>query len=148
MFPPDYRNSPRSGLAVAVPRQGATCVAAFVLGSLATPGTAVASETGSVPRFEAPAHHSTQSCPVGNGRLGAMLFGGPGVERAVVNETGMWSGIALVELACSDGHLAHASLRAARGERVTVRCAGRTALVELPLGESVRLEKARFASDR
>jgi len=43
-------------------------------------------------RFDAPATHFTQSCPVGNGRLGAMLFGGVDEERVVLNEYGMWSG--------------------------------------------------------
>jgi len=42
--------------------------------------------------FEAPAARFTESCPLGNGRLGAMLFGGIAEERLVLNETGMWSG--------------------------------------------------------
>jgi alpha-L-fucosidase 2 len=42
--------------------------------------------------FDAPANHFTASCPLGNGRLGAMLFGGVDEERIALNETGMWSG--------------------------------------------------------
>ncbi|MFT3781365.1 MAG: glycoside hydrolase N-terminal domain-containing protein [Nibricoccus sp.] len=42
--------------------------------------------------FDAPATHFTESCPVGNGRLGAMVFGGTKEERLVLNENGMWSG--------------------------------------------------------
>ena len=42
--------------------------------------------------FDAPAAQFTESCPLGNGRLGAMLFGGIDDERIVLNETGMWSG--------------------------------------------------------
>ncbi len=43
-------------------------------------------------RFDAPAAQFTESCPLGNGRLGAMMFGGVAEERIVLNETGMWSG--------------------------------------------------------
>ncbi len=42
--------------------------------------------------FAAPATHFTQSSPLGNGRLGAMVFGGADRERIVLNEAGMWSG--------------------------------------------------------
>ncbi len=42
--------------------------------------------------FDTPATHFTASCPLGNGRLGAMLFGGVDEERLVLNESGMWSG--------------------------------------------------------
>lgn len=43
-------------------------------------------------RFNAPADHFTASCPVGNGRLGGMLFGGVDEERVILNENTMWSG--------------------------------------------------------
>jgi alpha-L-fucosidase 2 len=39
-----------------------------------------------------PAAHFTESCPLGNGRLGAMVFGGVDQERLILNESGMWSG--------------------------------------------------------
>ncbi|TWT91027.1 hypothetical protein Mal64_14260 [Pseudobythopirellula maris] len=42
--------------------------------------------------FDAPAERFTESCPLGNGRLGAMVFGGVERERVVLNESGMWSG--------------------------------------------------------
>jgi alpha-L-fucosidase 2 len=42
--------------------------------------------------FDAPAGHFTESLPIGNGRLGAMIFGGVDEERIVLNESGMWSG--------------------------------------------------------
>jgi alpha-L-fucosidase 2 len=42
--------------------------------------------------FDAPASHFTESSPIGNGRLGAMVFGGIAEERIVLNESGMWSG--------------------------------------------------------
>jgi alpha-L-fucosidase 2 len=43
-------------------------------------------------KFNAPAHHFTESLPLGNGRLGAMVFGGTTKERIVLNESSMWSG--------------------------------------------------------
>ena len=39
-----------------------------------------------------PAAHFTESTPLGNGRLGAMVFGGIAEERIVLNEAGLWSG--------------------------------------------------------
>ena len=42
--------------------------------------------------FDAPAEHFTESCLLGSGRLGAMVFGGVQTERVVLNEEGMWSG--------------------------------------------------------
>lgn len=44
--------------------------------------------------FDSPATHFTQSSPLGNGRLGAMVFGGVESERIVLNESTMWSGSA------------------------------------------------------
>jgi alpha-L-fucosidase 2 len=43
-------------------------------------------------RFDAAARHFTESSPLGNGRLGIMVFGGVNEERIVLNESGMWSG--------------------------------------------------------
>ena len=42
--------------------------------------------------FSAPARNFTESSPMGNGRLGAMLFGGVDDERIVLNESSVWSG--------------------------------------------------------
>ncbi len=42
--------------------------------------------------FDKPAEHFTESSPLGNGRLGAMIFGGTSHETVVLNESGMWSG--------------------------------------------------------
>ncbi len=43
-------------------------------------------------RFDTPAKAFTQSAAIGNGRLGAMVFGGVDDERIVLNESSMWSG--------------------------------------------------------
>ncbi len=42
--------------------------------------------------FDSPAKVFTQSLPLGNGRLGAMVFGGIGEERIILNEGTLWSG--------------------------------------------------------
>ncbi|MBI4902990.1 MAG: glycoside hydrolase family 95 protein [Acidobacteria bacterium] len=43
-------------------------------------------------RFDRPAKHFTQSVPLGNGRLGAMVFGGVQEDRIVLNEISLRSG--------------------------------------------------------
>ena len=42
--------------------------------------------------YDDPAGEWTEALPVGNGRLGAMVFGGPGSERLQLNEETFWSG--------------------------------------------------------
>jgi alpha-L-fucosidase 2 len=42
--------------------------------------------------FDRPAENFTESSPLGNGRLGAMMFGGVDDERIVLNESSVWSG--------------------------------------------------------
>ncbi len=42
--------------------------------------------------FDAPAKRFSESCPLGNGRLGVMVFGGVDEERIVLNESSLWSG--------------------------------------------------------
>jgi alpha-L-fucosidase 2 len=43
-------------------------------------------------RFNTPAAHFTESLPLGNGRLGAMMFGDTKKERIALNEISLWSG--------------------------------------------------------
>lgn len=42
--------------------------------------------------LDQPARDFTESSPMGNGRLGAMMFGGVDAERIVLNESSLWSG--------------------------------------------------------
>ncbi|WP_241126904.1 glycoside hydrolase family 95 protein [Novosphingobium terrae] len=42
--------------------------------------------------YQAPAKVWTEALPVGNGRLGAMVFGGLGKERIQLNESTLWAG--------------------------------------------------------
>ncbi len=43
--------------------------------------------------YDKPATEWTEALPVGNGRLGGMLFGDPGTERLQVNEESLWGGV-------------------------------------------------------
>jgi len=54
--------------------------------------TAQAPDGSTTMWYEAPAGHFTQSLPLGNGRLGMMVFGGIEKDRIVLNEESMWSG--------------------------------------------------------
>ncbi|WP_159884865.1 glycoside hydrolase family 95 protein [Paenibacillus puerhi] len=42
--------------------------------------------------YREPAHSWFEALPVGNGRMGAMVFGGPQRERLALNEDTLWSG--------------------------------------------------------
>ena len=43
-------------------------------------------------QFQSPAVYWTEALPVGNGRLGAMIFGGVEKESIALNEDTLWSG--------------------------------------------------------
>jgi len=43
-------------------------------------------------RYDRPAAKWTEALPVGNGRLGAMIFGDPASEHLQLNESSLWSG--------------------------------------------------------
>ena len=58
---------------------------------LARPGLAGADEPLRL-RYDRSAERWTEALPVGNGRLGAMVFGGVGFERLQLNEETLWSG--------------------------------------------------------
>ncbi len=48
-----------------------------------------------VMRYDRPAQVWEEALPIGNGRLGAMLYGGTDVERVQLNEETLWSGSVL-----------------------------------------------------
>ncbi|NOS70983.1 MAG: glycoside hydrolase family 95 protein [Verrucomicrobia bacterium] len=58
---------------------------------LATVG-ASSSDSSTTLLFSEPAKTFHQSIPLGNGRIGAMVFGGVTEERIVLNESSLWSG--------------------------------------------------------
>jgi len=43
-------------------------------------------------RYDAAATKWTEALPIGNGRMGAMVWGGAGLDRLQLNETSLWSG--------------------------------------------------------
>jgi alpha-L-fucosidase 2 len=70
------------------------CLTALVILVLALPCAAEVSSLTpeTLIWFDAPAANFTESTPLGNGRLGAMMFGGADEERIVLNENSVWSG--------------------------------------------------------
>ena len=60
--------------------------------------------------FDQPATSFHQSLPLGNGRLGAMIFGGVREERIVLNESSVWSG-SREEADRTNAHLALPEIR-------------------------------------
>ena len=42
--------------------------------------------------YQSPAEDWNSALPLGNGKLGAMVFGGPVAERIQLNEDSVWSG--------------------------------------------------------
>lgn len=60
--------------------------------------------------LDRPGEQLFEALPVGNGRLGAMLYGGVAEERIVLNESGMWSGSAQ-DADRPDAHLALPEIR-------------------------------------
>lgn len=59
---------------------------------VAAPLPAVGAEAPLRLVYERPAAAWVQALPIGNGRLGAMVFGGPRSERLALNEDTLWSG--------------------------------------------------------
>jgi len=59
---------------------------------LALLATARAADPATTLWFDQPAANFHQALPLGNGRIGAMIFGGVDEERIVLNESSVWSG--------------------------------------------------------
>ena len=55
-------------------------------------GTGSAPESMNVMWYRQPASTWTEALPIGNGRLGAMVFGGTESERIQLNEDTIWAG--------------------------------------------------------
>ena len=64
--------------------------AAVVLGLAGLGAVAFAGDF--VMEYDAPAGTWNEALPLGNGRLGAMVFGGAGTERFQLNEDTLWDG--------------------------------------------------------
>src|SRR6267142_808435 len=88
MLPPLKSRSVRTGMS------RKSCLAAILIftGALKCAAEASSSTPQSLIWFDTPAANFTESTPLGNGRLGAMMFGGVDEERIVLNENSVWSG--------------------------------------------------------
>lgn len=72
---------------------GAFAIALLLVASLTgLHGTVCRADCTTVLWYETPATDFHQALPLGNGRIGAMVFGGVNEERIVLNESSMWSG--------------------------------------------------------
>ena len=67
-------------------------LAALLLGFALGSATALPAAESVQLRYAAPAEVWTEALPVGNGRLGAMVFGGLAAEHLQLNEATLWSG--------------------------------------------------------
>ncbi len=67
-------------------------MAALAAGLLATSPTVLAETAPLRLCYERPAAEWVEALPVGNGRLGAMVFGGINLERLQLNEDTLWAG--------------------------------------------------------
>jgi len=66
--------------------------AAVILGALALSATATGAESDLALSYSTAAAKWSEALPLGNGRLGAMLFGGTESERIQINESTLWGG--------------------------------------------------------
>ncbi len=75
-------------------RRGAMGVFAVAGAALAAPGARAKRAAGAANLlwYEQPAKEWTEALPIGNGRIGAMLFGGIGEEQLQLNEDTLWAG--------------------------------------------------------
>ena len=66
----------------------------FYLAILIFGGQIVVAQTSTALKlwYDKPASIWNEALPLGNGRLGAMVFGDPAVERLQLNEETIWSG--------------------------------------------------------
>ncbi|MCU0785490.1 MAG: glycoside hydrolase family 95 protein [Verrucomicrobia bacterium] len=71
---------------------GASVLASLLLSLVALPLAMSAADPTTTLSFDQPATNFHQSLPLGNGRIGAMVFGGLTEERIVLNENSVWSG--------------------------------------------------------
>ena len=87
-----------AGRILSEPVLAAACILAVGLG-LSPPARGEEPERGAAPggsrlvlRYRQPARAWTEALPIGNGRLGGMVFGGTASERIALNEDTVWAG--------------------------------------------------------
>ena len=103
--------------------------------------------------YTQPATKWVEALPVGNGRLGAMVFGGVARERIALNEDTLWSGapresnnpdareqLPAVRRAIAEGHYEEA-------DRLTKKMQGPFTQSYLPLGDLLLASPASLCGD-
>lgn len=107
-------------------------LAAVLLSPLAVPGAS--DSAADIPRlwYSQPARKWTEALPIGNGRMGAMVFGGVSTERIQFNEDTLWRG------------KPHNYVRAGAGDQLAEI---RRLIFDGQSGEAGALAKAKFLSD-
>jgi len=73
-------------------KTGFLLVLLFLQFSCSRTGTNRSDDEGMILWYQQPATEWTEALPVGNGRLGAMIFGGIDQERIQLNEESLWAG--------------------------------------------------------
>ncbi len=61
-------------------------------GQVLKPSTETITRWNSSFWYNSPAKHWSEALPLGNGRIGAMIFGGIGKEEILINENSIWAG--------------------------------------------------------
>ncbi len=74
------------------PRPHALAASFLLVAGLASAGLEPAASIGPVLFYRQPATEWVEALPIGNGRLGGMVFGGVPAERVQLNEDTFWSG--------------------------------------------------------
>jgi hypothetical protein len=101
--------------------------------------------------FDTPAKNFTESLPLGNGRLGAMMFGGVDEERIVPALPDAWkngkvSGLRArggfeVDITWQDGKLISATIRSDTGEPCAVSYGSKTVDLKIKKGKFITLNE-------
>ena len=64
----------------------------FIILCAAMLGASCTSQEPLVLRYDAPAEYFEEALPIGNGRIGAMVYGGPMTDRISLNDITLWTG--------------------------------------------------------
>lgn len=64
----------------------------FIIFQIVFPTDIICQKTDVTIRFDKAANNFTESLPLGNGRLGALMYGNTKKERIALNEISLWSG--------------------------------------------------------
>jgi alpha-L-fucosidase 2 len=116
-------------------------MAAAVRSGVLQPGAPAQTDRPQTLWFRRPAARWVEALPIGNGRLGAMIFGGTGVEHLQLNEDSLWSGGPKdwnnpgAKAAIANARRAIAEGKYVEADRLTKQAMGPYTQSYLPLGD-------------